>query len=174
MRIIKKYKNRIMYDTHTSKPVTLRQLAQLLSDNISIRILDNATGRDITRLTMLQTMLDLEKAGHGLRDLLPTFLSWSVRSSQQDFRTSLSDVLHERRSRSAFEADWSSRLVGDAISAGIVGDDKAGLLNEAIHKRLGELYEEIVNQLDSHVAEKTKIIDRLLVSVQEHESAAAS
>ena len=162
MRIIKKYKNRIMYDTQTSRPVTLRQLAQMLGDNIAIRILDNATGKDITRLTVLQTMLNLEKHGHGVRDLFPTFLSWSVKTSHQDFRSALMDILHEKRA--GFEADWCRKLVDDALQGGIVTPEKSGLLHEAIQQRLNELYDEIANRLDSHVAEKTSAIDRLLVS----------
>lgn len=167
MRIIKKYKNRIMYDTQTSKPVTLKQLAQLVRDNVAVRILDNATGKDITRLTILQTLTKLEQTGHGLRELFPTFLSWSIRSSHEDFRASLKNILREKRERSGFEQSWSQRLVSDAIKGGIIDREKADLLNEVIQARMNELYEEIVNHLDSHVAEKTKTFDRLLASPAE-------
>ncbi len=167
MRIIKKYKNRIMYDTQTSKPVTLKQLAQMIRENVAVRILDNATGKDITRLTILQTLTKLEQTGHGVRELFPSFLSWSVRTSRDDFRSSLKNILREKRERSGFEQSWSLQLVNDAIKGGIVDKEKADLLNEVILARMNELYEEIVNHLDSHIAEKTKNFDRLLASPAE-------
>ncbi len=45
MRIIKKYKNRILYDTEISKSVTLRHIAEMLKNNIKIKILDNTSGK---------------------------------------------------------------------------------------------------------------------------------
>ena len=54
MRIIKKYKNRRLYDTEIKKTVNLENLKSYLSDDIEFKVIDNASGRDITLGTLAQ------------------------------------------------------------------------------------------------------------------------
>ena len=48
MRVIKRYSNRKLYDTHESRYVTLDQLAELIRQGEEIRVMDNTTERDLT------------------------------------------------------------------------------------------------------------------------------
>jgi polyhydroxyalkanoate synthesis repressor PhaR len=47
-RVIKRYKNRRLYDTVEKKTIKLEDLAGLVKENVSFKVIDNATGKDIT------------------------------------------------------------------------------------------------------------------------------
>jgi polyhydroxyalkanoate synthesis repressor PhaR len=56
--IIKKYENRRLYNTLTSQYINQEQVAQLVRDGHDVRVLDAATGEDITRIVLAQIVLD--------------------------------------------------------------------------------------------------------------------
>jgi len=66
--IIKRYSNRKMYDSSTSKYVTLEDIAHLVRENEEIQVIDNETGDDITTITLSQIILEQER---GKKELLP-------------------------------------------------------------------------------------------------------
>jgi polyhydroxyalkanoate synthesis repressor PhaR len=61
--IIKKYANRKLYDTRTSKYVTLEGIAGLVRDGHEIKVVDRETGQDLTQVTLSQIVLSEEKRG---------------------------------------------------------------------------------------------------------------
>ncbi|HKC19761.1 MAG TPA: polyhydroxyalkanoate synthesis regulator DNA-binding domain-containing protein [Candidatus Dormibacteraeota bacterium] len=61
--LIKKYANRKLYDTRTSRYITLDGIAQLLRDGHDIKVVDRDDGRDLTQLTLSQVVLEEEKRG---------------------------------------------------------------------------------------------------------------
>ena len=61
--LIKKYANRKLYDTRTSKYVTLDDLADLVRAGNDIRVVDRDTGGDITQVVLSQIVLTEEKRG---------------------------------------------------------------------------------------------------------------
>ncbi|MGL6042049.1 MAG: polyhydroxyalkanoate synthesis repressor PhaR, partial [Deefgea sp.] len=62
-RVIKKYPNRRLYDTHTSSYITLSDVKQLVLDGIDILIVDAKTNEDLTRSILLQIILEEEAGG---------------------------------------------------------------------------------------------------------------
>jgi polyhydroxyalkanoate synthesis repressor PhaR len=56
--IVKKYENRRLYNTQTSQYVNQEQVAQLVRDGSDVRVIDAASGEDITRLVLAQIVLD--------------------------------------------------------------------------------------------------------------------
>ena len=56
--IIKKYENRRLYNTSTSQYINQEQVAQLVREGQDVRVLDAATGEDITRLILAQIVLE--------------------------------------------------------------------------------------------------------------------
>jgi polyhydroxyalkanoate synthesis repressor PhaR len=56
--IIKKYENRRLYNTETSQYINQEQIAQLVRDGHDLRVIDVATGDDITRLILAQIVLE--------------------------------------------------------------------------------------------------------------------
>ncbi|VVO33868.1 polyhydroxyalkanoate synthesis repressor PhaR [Pseudomonas fluorescens] len=62
-RLIKKYPNRRLYDTHTSSHLTLADIRQLVVDKIPFEVVDAKTGEDLTRSILLQVILEAESGG---------------------------------------------------------------------------------------------------------------
>src|ERR1700756_3501553 len=61
--LIKKYANRKLYDTRTSRYITLEGIAQLVRDGHEIKVVDRDDGRDLTQVTLSQVALEQEKRG---------------------------------------------------------------------------------------------------------------
>ena len=61
--LIKKYANRKLYDTRTSRYVTLDGIAQLVRDGHDIRVVDRDSGADLTQVILSQIVLTEEKRG---------------------------------------------------------------------------------------------------------------
>jgi polyhydroxyalkanoate synthesis repressor PhaR len=61
--LIKKYANRKLYDTRTSRYITLEGIAQLVRDGHEIKVVDRDNGHDLTQLTLSQIVLSEEKRG---------------------------------------------------------------------------------------------------------------
>lgn len=61
--LIKKYANRKLYDTRTSRYITLQEIAELVRDGQEIRVVDRDNGRDLTQVTLSQIVLSQEKRG---------------------------------------------------------------------------------------------------------------
>ncbi|CEG55921.1 putative Polyhydroxyalkanoate synthesis repressor PhaR [Legionella fallonii LLAP-10] len=59
-RLIKKYKNRRLYDTETSQYITLEQLQSYVVDGILFKIEDSETGKDLTNSILLQIIVEME------------------------------------------------------------------------------------------------------------------
>lgn len=59
-RLIKKYKNRRLYDTETSQYITLEQLQRYVVDGVVFRIEDSETGKDLTNSVLLQIIVEME------------------------------------------------------------------------------------------------------------------
>src|SRR5712692_5773731 len=63
--VIKKYANRKLYDTRTSRYITLNGISQLIRQGHDIQVVERDTGRDLTALILSQTVASEEKRGPG-------------------------------------------------------------------------------------------------------------
>lgn len=59
-RLIKKYKNRRLYDLETSKYITVLDLQYYVLDGVVFQVVDAASGKDITNATLLQIFVEME------------------------------------------------------------------------------------------------------------------
>lgn len=64
VRIIKKYPNRRLYDTHISRYITVEEIRQLVIKDIKFRVEDKRTHEDITRSILLQVIAEQEEGGN--------------------------------------------------------------------------------------------------------------
>lgn len=69
-RIIKRYKNRRLYDISEKRTVKLEHLAGLIKRDVGFKVIDNATGRDVT-MSVLSRVLS-EKLSENKRNLKQT------------------------------------------------------------------------------------------------------
>lgn len=59
-RLIKKYKNRRLYDTEISQYITVEQLQHYVVEGIAFRVEDSQTDKDITNSILLQILVEME------------------------------------------------------------------------------------------------------------------
>jgi len=62
-RIIKKYANRRLYDTHESRYITLEELKDLIVSGLSVQVIDAKSKKDISREVLLQLVAEQESSG---------------------------------------------------------------------------------------------------------------
>jgi polyhydroxyalkanoate synthesis repressor PhaR len=64
MKLIKRYKNRRLYDTETSRTITLEDLSRMLKKGKEVKVIDTASGEDITLSVLGRVMVvELSKWG---------------------------------------------------------------------------------------------------------------
>jgi len=69
-RVIKKYANRRLYDTADSRYITLEELAERVRAGAEVRVVDAASGEDLTQATLAQIIFE----SRGAARLLPVSL----------------------------------------------------------------------------------------------------
>ena len=74
-RLIKKYANRRLYDASQSRHITLDDIRKLVIAGERIKVVEDKTNEDITRLILLQVIADQEQFG---RPILSTQLLESL------------------------------------------------------------------------------------------------
>ena len=65
MRVIKRYPNRKLYDTEAKQYVSLDQIAEFIRIGEDVYVVDNATGEELTTVTLTQIIFEQEKKGSG-------------------------------------------------------------------------------------------------------------
>ncbi len=70
--LIKRYANRKLYNTQTSRYITLKGISELLEAGGEVRVIDNETGDDITNVALSQILVDREREG---RKVPPSLLT---------------------------------------------------------------------------------------------------
>ena len=63
--LIKRYANRKLYNTQTSRYITLKGIAELIDAGEDVRVIDNETGEDITNVALSQILVDHERSSSG-------------------------------------------------------------------------------------------------------------
>ena len=64
--LIKRYANRKLYNTQTSRYITLKGIAELIEADEEVRVIDNETGEDITNVALSQILVDNHRSNSAL------------------------------------------------------------------------------------------------------------
>ena len=79
MRVVKRYSNRRLYDTQSSRTITQFDLARMIREGHQVKVVDSATGKDITVEVLGRVMLSetsrrqtISEARDMLRDMIIT------------------------------------------------------------------------------------------------------
>jgi polyhydroxyalkanoate synthesis repressor PhaR len=78
--IIKRYKNRRLYNTETKSYVSYADLAAIVREGIDVRVIDS-NGEDVTKAVLIQVILEEEKTD---KTVLPTDFLFQVLRSRDD------------------------------------------------------------------------------------------
>jgi polyhydroxyalkanoate synthesis repressor PhaR len=83
--IIKKYENRRLYDSTNSRYINLDEIAQLVKEGRDVKVVDAATGEDITRVVLTQIIMDDAKGADSAfpLDILRQMVVASGRATQE-------------------------------------------------------------------------------------------
>lgn len=65
MITIKRYSNRKLYDTQAGRYITIEEIGQAVRQGEDLRVVDHASGADLTTLTLLQVILEEERKAQG-------------------------------------------------------------------------------------------------------------
>jgi polyhydroxyalkanoate synthesis repressor PhaR len=92
IRLIKRYESRKLYDTEESRYVSLEEIAGWVRTGQEVRVVDNATGTDVTSQTLTQIILDEGRRG---TSFLPSELLHDlVRMGERAVNSGLEQVQH--------------------------------------------------------------------------------
>jgi polyhydroxyalkanoate synthesis repressor PhaR len=167
--IIKKYANRRLYNTRSSKYITLDYLAELTRKDIQFQVVDAKTGEDITHNVLTQIIMDEENAGQGMlpvnflrqiislygdsmQGLVPQFLE----SSMDNFRK------NQRQVQDAIETAITSGPFGSIAKQNIEMMRAArDAFIPAISGKKGGAKSESVDDLKKQMADLQARIDKL-------------
>ncbi len=82
--VVRKYENRRLYDTSSSRYVNLPEIAQLIRDGVEVQVVDAKSGEDITRVILTQIIHEDARQKKG--ELPLPFLRELVVASDRAFR----------------------------------------------------------------------------------------
>ncbi len=118
--IIKKYANRRLYNTHSSKYITLDFIAELIREGQEFSVVDAKTGEDITHNVLTQIVVEEENGGEGMLPVgfLKQLISLYGQPLQSQVPEFLDNAIHSfRAGRNKLED-----AVEQAVSAAPFGD----------------------------------------------------
>jgi polyhydroxyalkanoate synthesis repressor PhaR len=121
MPVIKRYANRKLYDTETKRYVTLEDLANFVRRGEDVRVVDHATGEDLTSVTLLQVVFEEEKKIGGL--LPQVFLTRLIRAGGSKM-SALRGRLVALDPFQTVDEEIRRRMLS-LVERGLVGEDEA-------------------------------------------------
>jgi polyhydroxyalkanoate synthesis repressor PhaR len=149
--VIKKYGNRRLYDTTSSRYVNLDDLAEHIRAGREVQVVDAKTGQDLTRVVLTQIITeDAKDKPTGLplellRQLIiasdevrQEFLMWYLKSAfdtYQKLQDTVQNRLSEVQSAILSPVDLMKRFLGTAASAPLEAESEV----EMLRKRVAEL-----------------------------------
>lgn len=142
VRVIKRYANRKLYDTRDSRYVTLDRIAELVRNGEEVKVLDNRSKKDLTKVTLAQIIYEEQKSGQAT--------AWSVGS--------LRDFIQEGRERflTTLKEGPVGKLVGRAEEIGAevreAADDRMRALLDGAAAHVKQLQGE-VTRLQARIEE---------------------
>ncbi len=144
-RVIKRYANRKLYDTCDSKYVTLDRIAELVRNGEEVKVLDNKSQKDLTKVTLAQIIYEEQKSGNAT--------AWSVQN--------LRDFIQEGREKlvSSFKGSPVGKLVG-----------KAEELRAEVYAAADDRVRSVLESAATHVKQLQGEVLRLQARIEELEA----
>jgi len=114
-KIIKRYQNRKLYDTHESSYVTLDEIAKMIRNGEEIRVIDNKTKNDITAATLTQLLYESERKAKTQPSV--NLLKTIIRSGDGSFSGFIQDKL--KNELAAIEAEANAMALSNSSTANV-------------------------------------------------------
>jgi polyhydroxyalkanoate synthesis repressor PhaR len=167
MKTIKKYPNRKLYDTETSRYITLEEIAQYVKDGGEVKVIDAKTMEDITSVTMAQVLLGQERRGRGGVPFqkLVMFLQSGQEFLQKTLASQVSTIRDEAQKRvQKIIASPTSEEIKEVVRS---VDERLGVVVAGIKNIPGILSE--IQRLRKELAELKARVDRIESKIEQKE-----
>lgn len=126
--VIKRYANRKLYNTNDSCYVTLNEIAQMVKNDVDVKIIDHKSKKDITSVTLAQIIFEKEKKH---RNLSSHTLKGIIRSGGG----AITDFLQKRMNFGQIreEAERTVDAIEKLLSQSVVSrEDTAKMVRELV------------------------------------------
>jgi len=171
MRLIKRYDNRKLYDTETSKTVTLKDLATLIRDGEEIKVID-AADKDITNRVLAQIFLqeNVETKQLVFSEFL---LEWLIKESSK-METFTKKLLFGSLGLASITQEKVEQLVTELIKRGEVKEYEKSTVVKQIVERVEksssdfkQMVEGLVNEVTAKDKKEEKSNEEMLVEKEQ-------
>jgi polyhydroxyalkanoate synthesis repressor PhaR len=137
--LIKRYANRKLYDTQSSRYITLKGISELIDVGEEVRVVDNETGEDITKVALSQILVDSERTNSVLpRSLLTQIverggdvLYGALKKGMDDASEGVNDI-QDRVRKIVKRGDGDGRSLSDWIA--LSAPDFETQIQKAMHR----------------------------------------
>jgi polyhydroxyalkanoate synthesis repressor PhaR len=172
MPIIKRYSNRKLYDTSTKQYISLDDIAIMVRLGEEVKIIDHASGDDITTLTLFQILFEEEKRIGGL--MPQVFLTRLIRSGSEavrSFRKTIFKPSQPTVDHTEIDAEIERRLLNLVLNGDLTPEEGAHLQNllVALYKEPEVYSESEVQEPEGNalIAQLLDQLDRLEAELEE-------
>lgn len=169
-RIIKRYQNRKLYDTSSSRYVTLDDIAILIRQGEDVQIIDNQSRDDLTSVTLTQIIFEQEKKKKSLlplntlRNIIQSGGEKIVDFVQSSIESGVSSISHAR--------EEAERYIEKIIKKGDLSlEEGRHLIKEFIDEKLKTALDSVavLPSLHSEIRALRKKIDLLEAKLKKYE-----
>ncbi len=181
MKLIKRYRNRRLYDTELKKAVTMADIRSYILRDIDLKIIDNASGRDIT-IAVLSSIVGetagdfrksgikivnviIKKGGVGAMDVLKKLTLASIGAVNMT-REKIEEIFDEMVRRGEMTNDERSEAIKNFIEKSA---DGAGKLKARAEEIAGKFAEKFSARFDDQISALAKKIEKLSAKVADLE-----
>lgn len=168
-RIIKKYPNRRLYDTHTSTYITLVDVKQMVLENEIFEVVDVKSNENLTRSILLQIILEEEAGGMPL--FTAPVLGQIIRSYGNTMQSMLGSYLEKNMQAFAEIQDNISSQPQNAMSHDM-WQQMLSMQAPMMQGMMGNYLEQSKNmfmQMQNQVTEQTSTMFKGFVQPKENE-----
>ncbi len=164
MRLIKRYKNRRLYDTETKQMVTMEELSQMVKEGVEFEVVDNVTKKDITG-EVLTTILksevkswnDLKASGNLFKEL--------IRKKGEGAATVIKKTALASIGAASLDKKRAEEIIDELIKKGEVASTKRG---EDLKKLIGKADEQSQKILEQSKKLMGKIEDQVKGTIEKY------
>lgn len=165
-RIIKRYRNRRLYDTHSKEQITLQQVRDLVKQGVDFRVKESHTDRDLTVLVLSQVLG--EEIRHWQdRDDAKDVLSQLIKRGGDAGMTILSKTVLAAIGAFSLTRENAERIIDELIKRGELDKSKrAEAIKEAVDKAETRAKETVDKVRDSYKSSGARQkLDKIIESV---------
>lgn len=157
-RLIKKYSNRRMYDTKTSRPITLSDLADLIKQGEEIQVMGHPTGKDLTSITLIQILLGQEK---NKKEVFSVILRELIKKRENSFLELFPTSLFAALNDAPFSVEKARGIVRELVNKKRVSKTEGEKLLEGFLTRIQENKKALEREIEDKLKKKIKEVENL-------------